>query len=156
MSAVVNEKCSNYGIGSDSHRSCQCPERSLPPTVIPELPCAPTKENVPQIKKFLLEHFGASAFNVCEQQPLPLMETAPPMRLFVDKQATPTAVMNHATIPLHWEKDVKAGLERDVRLGVIEKVPLNDPVQWCSRMIITPKSDGTPRRVIDFTPINNQ
>ena len=103
MSAVVNEKCSNYGIGSDSHRSCQCPERSLPPTVIPELPCAPTKENVPQIKKFLLEHFGASAFNVCEQQPLPLMETAPPMRLFVDKQATPTAVMNPATIPLHWE-----------------------------------------------------
>ena len=62
--------------------------------------------------------------------------------------------MNPGTIPTHWATDVKSGLDRDVRLGVIEKVPVNTPVQWCSRMLVTPKTDGSPRRVIDFTPIN--
>ena len=82
------------------------------------------------------------------------MSTAPPLRLFVDKQASPIAAMNPSAIPLHWVQDVKAGLDRDERLGVIEKVPVNTPVKWCSRMVVTPKTDGTPRRVIDFSPIN--
>ena len=49
---------------------------------------------------------------------------------------------------------MKAGLDRDVQLGVLEKVGVNEPVMWCSRMVITPKTDGSPRRVIDFTPVN--
>ena len=82
------------------------------------------------------------------------MDSTPPLRLYVDPQAAPKAVMSPCTIPIHWADDVKAGLDRDVRLGVIEKVPVNVPVQWCSRMLITPKSNGNPRRVIDFTPVN--
>ena len=62
--------------------------------------------------------------------------------------------MTPATIPLHWESDVKRGLDRDLALGVIEKVGVNVPVSWCSRMLITPKTNGQPRRVIDFTPVN--
>ena len=46
------------------------------------------------------------------------------------------------------------GLDRDVKLGVLEKVGVNEPVSWCSRMVITPKTNGSPRRVIDFTPVN--
>ena len=57
-------------------------------------------------------------------------------------------------VPMHWQAAVKAGLDRDVRLGVLEKVPVNDPVTWTSRMVITPKPDGGPRRVVDFQQLN--
>ena len=49
---------------------------------------------------------------------------------------------------------MKAGLDRDERLGVIEKVPVNDPVTWTSRMLVTEKADGSPRRVVDFQAVN--
>ena len=147
-------KCTNTGVGQEGTQPCSCPRRQLPPTDVPNLPCEPTKENLPVLKKFILERYSASAFNICEQQILPLMDTAPPLRLYVDRQATPTAAMNPGTVPVHWASDVKAGLDRDEKLGVIEKVPVNVPVQWCSRMLIAPKSDGSPRHVIDFTSIN--
>ena len=82
------------------------------------------------------------------------MEDSPPLRLFVDESASPIAALSPSKVPLHWTSAVKAGLDRDVKLGVLEQVPVNDPVKWCSRMVVTPKSDGTPRRVIDFSPIN--
>ena len=40
-------------------------------------------------------------------------------------------------------------------IGVIEHVPVNTPTSWCSRMVITPKHDGTPRRVVDFQSVNS-
>ena len=51
-------------------------------------------------------------------------------------------------IPLHWQDDVKAGLDRDVRLGVLEPVPIGEPVTWCHRMVICAKKNGTPRRTV--------
>ena len=83
------------------------------------------------------------------------MKDSPPMKLFMDKQARPVAVHSPAPIPIHWADQVKAGLDRDVRLGVIERVPVNEPTSWCSRMVITPKHDGSPRRVIDYQPVND-
>ena len=50
---------------------------------------------------------------------------------------------------------VKADLDRDVRLGVLEKVNVNLPVNWLSRMLVTMKKDGSPCRIIDFKNINN-
>jgi hypothetical protein len=82
------------------------------------------------------------------------MDTSPPLRIFADESATPVAVHTPCQVPLHWQADVKRGLDRDCALGVIEKVPVNDPVTWSSRMVITPKQDGSPRRVVDFTPLN--
>ena len=41
----------------------------------------------------------------------------------------------------HWREEVKAGLDRDVRLGVLEKVPLGTPVTWCHRMVICAKKN---------------
>ena len=150
--AAVNMKCQNSGVGPNT--CCQCPKRTLPPTDEPELPCDPVKENLPILKQFILDHYASSAFNTCERQPLPLMDQSPALRLFVDKQVSPTAVMSPGTVPIHWQSAVKEGLDRDEALGVIKKVDLNTPVTWCSRMFVTPKSDGTPRRVIDFTPVN--
>ena len=146
--------CQNTGVRVQNDDNCNCPRRQLPPVQPPVLPCEPIVENLPILKSYILERYASSAFNCCEQQALPLMDSAPPLRLFVDEQATPVAALTPSKVPLHWAKDVKAGLDRDVQLGVIEQVPVNDPVKWCSRMVVTPKTDGTPRRVIDFSPIN--
>ena len=64
------------------------------------------------------------------------------------------AVHSPSQVPLHWQQAVKDGLDRDVRLGVLERVPVNDPVTWSSRMVITAKADGSPRRVVDYTNLN--
>ena len=82
------------------------------------------------------------------------MDSAPPLRLFVDAQATPVAAYTPSIVPAHWNEEVKKGLNRDVKLGVLEPVPVNEAARWCSRMVVTPKPDGSPRRVIDFGPVN--
>ena len=46
------------------------------------------------------------------------------------------------------------GLDRDERLGVIERVPENTPSKLCSRMVTTAKADGSPRRVVDYQAVN--
>ena len=147
-------KCSNTGVVRPGDTSCSCLPRSLPPTNKPQLPCAPTKENLPQLKQFILERFKDSAFNCCENQVLPMINDSPPLRLHLDPTAKPTAVHTPSSIPRHWTDAVKAGLDRDERLGVIERVAVNEPVTWTSRMVVTPKSDGSPRRVIDFQSVN--
>ena len=147
-------KCSNSGVVREGETPCSCSTRALPPTTPPSLPCDPTEENLPHLKQYILERYKASAFNCCERQSLPLMTDSPPLRLHIDPQATPTAVYSPSAIPRHWVDDVKAGLDRDERIGVIERVPVNEPVTWTSRMLVTPKSDGSPRRVIDFQSVN--
>ena len=57
-------------------------------------------------------------------------------------------------MPVHWENTVKEHLDRDVRLGVLEKVPVGTPDTWCHRMVIVGKANGEPRRVVDFQPLN--
>ena len=39
-------------------------------------------------------------------------------------------------------------------MGVIERVPYGEPVEWCHRMVITRKHDGSPRRTVDLSPLN--
>ena len=69
------------------------------------------------------------------------------MRLMVDPNAKPVAHHNPVPIPLHWQEEVKAGLDQDVALGVIESVPVGEPVT-CA------KKNGKPRRTIDFQALN--
>ena len=43
-----------------------------------------------------------------------------PMRLMVDPEAEPTTPHHTPVpVPLHWQDQVKAGLDQDVALGVI-------------------------------------
>ena len=148
------QPCSNTGVPAPDDQPCQCPRRTLPPTSPIVLPCPPTEENLPTLKQYILDRYAGSAFNCCEKQPLPLMDRSPPLRLFVNDDAVPVAVHTPPQVPLHWRSDVKRGLDRDCELGVLEKVPVNDPVSWCHRMLITPKPNGEPRRVVDFTALN--
>ena len=154
LTAPSRPSCSNSGVPSSASDTCNCPRRELPPETPAVLPCAPTAENVPRLRQYILDRYKASAFNICEHQPLHLMDGSPPLRIFVDEDARPAAVHSPSKIPLHWEQAVKEGLDRDVRLGVLEKVPVNTPVTWCSRMVITAKHDGSPRRVVDYTGLN--
>ena len=76
------------------------------------------------------------------------------LRLAIDANATPVAYHRPIPVPIHWQDDVKEGLDQDVRLGVLEKVPVGEPVVWCHRMVICPKKNGKPRRTVDFQPLN--
>ena len=133
--------------------SCDCPRRQMPPAPPTSLPFPATEENREKLEKWLLEHYKSSTFNVCEHQPLPMM-AGPPLRLMVDPDAQPVAYHTPIPVPIHWQDDVKAGLDQDVRLGVIEPVPVGNPVTWCHKMVICPKKSGKPRRTVDLQPLN--
>ena len=132
---------------------CGCPVHSQPQARPQKLPFAPTPENIPKMKQWLLQAFEASSFNKCPHQPLPLM-TGDPIRIHIDPDATPVTVYTAATVPVHWREQVKALLDQDEALGVIEKVPPGVPTQWQARMHVVPKHDGTPRRTVDLRPLN--
>ena len=121
-----------------------------------ECPFSPVEENIPQLKEWILEHYGSSAFNICPHQALPLVSSSPPMRLHLAEGAKPVAIHKPSPVPVHWEELVRDGLQKDIDLGVLEKVPVGEPTIWCSRMVITAKKDGKPRRVLDLRGLNRQ
>ena len=151
----AHTQCTNTGVLLPGDKPCSCPDRTPPPSDKPILPCPPTEENLNILKKYILNRYASSAFNTCERRPLPLMKGSPPLRLFVDPKAAPIAAHKPPIVPLHWKEPVKGGLDRDERLGVIRKVPVNTPTKWCSRMVVTPKPNSSePRRVVDFSQVN--
>ncbi|MEL6804838.1 MAG: hypothetical protein AAFO91_13770, partial [Bacteroidota bacterium] len=95
----------------------------------------------------------SSTFNTCTHQSLPMM-SGEKLRLSIEENAQPVAYHRPIPVPIHWRDEVKKGLDQDVRLGVIEPVPVGEPVTWCHRMVICPKKDGKPRRTVDFQPLN--
>ena len=60
-------------------------------------------------------------------------------------------VLTPATVSLHWQEQVKADLDKDKAMGVIERV--EEPSEWCQRMVVVQKPDGSPRRTVDFQPL---
>lgn len=133
---------------------CDCPKRSLPP-------CKPTQmpfevkgaDDVERLKKWLLEYYKSSSFNTCEHQTLPKMD-GPYLRLMIDEGSEPVPKHRPLPIPLHWMEKVKEGIDQDVRLGVIEPVPVGDPVTWCHWMVVCAKRNGKLRRTVDFQALN--
>ncbi len=139
-------------VATTSHQEeCRCPRRTKPPPPPTSMPHSATETNRELLTQYLLDYYRSSTFNVCEHQNLPMMD-GPPMRLLIDTQATPTAHHSPIPVPLHWQDEVKADLDRDVRLGVLEPVPIGESVTWCHRMVICAKKNGKPRRTIDFNP----
>ncbi len=53
---------------------------------------------------------AASAFNVCEHQPLPM----PPLSLTIDPKAIPKPCHTPITVPVHWQDEVKAEMSDSV------------------------------------------
>ena len=132
---------------------CECPRRQMPPKKPTTVPFAPVAENRQKLEDWLLDYYSCSTFNVCEHQPLPMME-GPPIHLMIDANAKPVAHHTPIPVPLHWQEEVKAGLDQDIRLKVIEPVPIGEPVSWCHRMVICAKKNGKPRRTVDLQALN--
>jgi len=82
------------------------------------------------------------------------MMNGPPIHLMIDPKAKPAA--HHTPVPVHFhcQDEIKAGLDRDVRLKVIEPVPVGEPVTWCHRMVVCSKKNGKPRCTVDFQVLN--
>ena len=53
---------------------------------------------------------------------MPLVSSSPPLCLWVDKEVMPVAVHRPAQVPIHFREEVLEGLDKDVRLGVFERV----------------------------------
>ena len=53
------------------------------------------------------------------------------MKLMIYPDAEPVAHHTPVPVPIQWRDAVKAGLDNDVQLGVIEPVPVGKPVTWC-------------------------
>ena len=132
---------------------CGCLKRTLPPPQIQNPPYELTEKNRELLEKHILEQFASSTFNVCTHQPLPEMH-GPPMRLMIDRNAKPVAVHKAIPVPVHYQEEVKKGLDNDCRMGVIEPVPEGTPTTWCHRMVVCSKKDGGCRRTVDFQALN--
>lgn len=118
------------------------------------MPFSPSDENIERLEKWLLEAFSNSTFNV-NAYPLPVM-LGKPQHIHIQEDAVPYAVHSPIPIPHHWKDAVENIIQRDVKLGILEKVPVGDPVEWCTRMVTVKKKDGTPRITVDFQELNKQ
>ena len=148
---TLNSGCSHASLTTDA--PCSCPPRSVVPDRPKALPFTCIPENNVKMKDWLLKEFGSSTFNTCPHRPLPCM-SGPPVEMHIKDNVTPKAVHKAAPVPVHWQEQVLADLQRDEKLGVIEKVPYGEPVTWCHRMVVTRKHDGSPRRTVDLSPLN--
>ena len=128
---------------------CQNPNLPVKPETLP-YPAIP--ENIPKLKKWLLDSFSETTFNT-RASVLPVM-SGKPHKIHLKEGVIPFAAHTPIPIPHHWKEEVKTQLDRDVDVGIIQKAPIGEASEWCMRMVTVAKSDGSPRRTIDFQPIN--
>ena len=145
---AVNSISSEVAACHDIQTQC-----TPPPPKPKQLPFPATEANVPKLKQYILEKFETSAFN--KSSPFPAMNT-PPAHIHLKPEAIPVAHHVPIPIPIHWKEQVRSSLQKDVENGIIEPVPIGEPVTWSSRMVIIQKKDGRPRRTVDLQKLNAQ
>ena len=114
----------------DEDEDCKCLPRTEPPQPPDKIPFAPVKENVGKFRKWFVDQFASSAFNTCSHQPLKVM-TGEPMKISFKDEYQVHCVHTPIEVPHYWKRKVKAQIDRDVRLGIIEPVPQGKPCIWC-------------------------
>ncbi len=132
---------------------CGCPLCKDRPSHPDNIPFEPTPENRKKLELWILQRYASSAINVSPQQPLQTM-TGQTLHINFKPDAIPFAVHCPIPVPHHWKTAVKADLDHDVALSIIEPVPQGTPTIWCSRMVVAPKKDGSPRRTVDLQKLN--
>ena len=140
--AMISDKFATLGeVNLATSELCDCPRRAKPPAKPTALLMPATEANRAALQKHLLRIYAQSIFNTCPHQPLPSV-TGPPLRLMLHEDATPVAHHTPIHVAIHWQDEVKAGHDQDVRLGVLERVPISTPVTWCHRMVICAKKSA--------------
>ena len=132
---------------------CGCQMRSLPPNRPTRLPFRCCPQNNADMRAWLIERYSQSTFNKCPHQKLENI-TGPELQFHMKPSAKFKVAHTPAMVALHDQEEVKAQLDADVALGVLEKVPHNEPSICCHRMHIVRKPDGSPRRVVDMSCLN--
>ena len=59
-------------------------------------------------------------------------------------------------VPFHRKEEMKANLDKDMKNGIIEPVPIGEAVSRCSLMVVTPMKDGRLGRTVDLQKLNAQ
>ena len=75
-----------------------------------------------------------------------------PYRISLSEDAKPVSLACPRRVPLPHYPKVKEELERMQALGVI--IPVDEPTDWCSGLVVVPKSSGAVRLCVDFTALN--
>ena len=138
---------------SETQRSTEENSTRLPPEAPKQIPFAPTEENIPKLKKYIIDAFAASAFD--RSPPFPSMTTKT-AHIHLKDNSIPAAQHTPIPVPIHWKETIKQQLVEDVRRGIIKPVDIGDPAIWCSPMVVVRKPDGSPRRTVDYQKLNRQ
>ena len=135
---------------------CGCLKRNLLPVCPADLAIEPLQENVPKLQEWLLDYYASSSLNTSPHQRLLLINSSPSLWLYIRTDVKPVAVHKADSIPVNMAEQVKADLERDLRLWVLDWMPENTPGTWCSRMHCVLKKDMSPTCTVDFSQVNKQ
>ena len=79
--------------------------------------------------------------------------TGPPHEISLQENAVPYSLSVPRRVPLPLMPRVKAALERMENQHVIRKI--EEPTDWCSAMVVVPKTDGNVRICANFTRLND-
>ena len=137
---VTNSSSANIcGATADDGTVCHCPKRTSVPVCPSSLPFPCTRENNSRMRDWLLDYFGGSTFNVCKHQELPEM-VGPPVEIHLKEDAVPVARHKAIPVPVYWQEQVHNDLLRDESMGVIERVPFGEPVEFVPQNGCHPKA----------------
>ncbi len=75
-----------------------------------------------------------------------------PYTIQLSEDVWPYALYTPRAVPFPLRQKVIEELERMESLGVITKI--EEPTEWCSGMVVVPKSNGTVRICVDLKPLN--
>lgn len=70
-----------------------------------------------------------------------LVDSLPPLNIFVDPTLKPMVVHRPAQVLIHFVDEVREGLGKGVHIGVLESVPENTLTTWCSWMCVVVKKN---------------
>ena len=101
-----------------------------------EPPFPANKENVENLKKWLLEQSANSAFKTDGQFPA---MSGKPAHIHLKQEAVPKAKHRPIPVPYHLKEAVRQALMQDIERGILKQVPIGTPTDWCSTMAITTK-----------------
>ena len=73
-------------------------------------------------------------------------------KISLRKDATPVCLYTPRRVPHPLLPKVKDQLQKMLKSGVISQV--SEPTEWCSGMVVVPKSSGDLRVCVDLTPLN--